>query len=172
LKCRKGLLRHNVAGKGSRDDTPNGRTQFAPTAHGLPFCPYGRIPYPPQTFRREQAPALRLAVYLFAYGSDYRNVGTPLPGRPEKVSLGTMSPGKVAGMIRQTGERSSPLRCTAYLSARRGGFRILPKGFGGSKPPPYGSLSDPHGAADKIQILHRRFSINKARPFSVKPHFS
>ena len=35
----KGLLGHNVAGKGSRDDTPNGRTQFAPTAHGLPFCP-------------------------------------------------------------------------------------------------------------------------------------
>ena len=60
---------------------------------------------------------------------DLRNVGTPLPGRPEKVSLGTMSPGKVAGMIRQTGERSSPLRCTAYLSARRGGFHILPKRF-------------------------------------------
>ena len=35
----KGLLGHNVAGKGCRDDTPYGRTLFAPTVYGLPFCP-------------------------------------------------------------------------------------------------------------------------------------
>ena len=33
-------------------------------------------------------------------------------------------------------------------------------------------LSDPHGAADKIQILHRRFSIKVASPLGGKPHFS
>ena len=69
-----------------------------------------------------------LVRYKTAYNALHRTVGTPLPGRPEKVSLGTMSPGKVAGMIRQTGERSSPLRCTAYLSARRGGFLYSPDG--------------------------------------------
>ena len=117
----------------------------------------------PQTFRREQAPTLRYAVYLCACRGGYQP--------PANVAIGTMSPGRANGMIRRCIHslslglwpiqlprrgslgyvllflalsylyRHTPNRRTQFAPTARGQPFCLwgiPKRFGGSKPPPYG----------------------------------
>ena len=62
MNARKRCHRHGVAGKGNRDDTAKRANAVRPYGSWSTFLPVGN----PQTFRREQAPALRCAVYLFA----------------------------------------------------------------------------------------------------------
>ena len=62
MNARKRRHRHGVSGKGERDDTARWANAVRPYGSRFTFSPVGN----PQTFRREQAPALRCAVYLFA----------------------------------------------------------------------------------------------------------